>query len=384
MATKRSPVAVRIFGGRWHDRKNGTAQAPEDPWAALRGMVGAGPDHAAFPTRRRRLEELRAGERFLLIRKLGGLGDILVTSMIFPDLRDQYPDIETTYAIPKLYHPLFAGSGVRVIDYADVYGRVGPHYGPDSEFHRSGIRRESLETYDLIEDISRPCHHWEVLMRQYQTIDGARGLTWRNRLDRWTRWFGLTVRNPRTCIRLDPTEITAMRARFPRSTKPVLLWSPVSAGANRSYPWFSDVTHALSQDFSVVYLHHEAIGPSTLTGLSLREMGAACAAADCILSVDTSTFHWGGILHKPTVGLFNLLLGESHAQYYPTARTLQLCPTPCIGAYYPDRPICGRAHGQRSLQGAAGRFFSACYFPGSVVQIADAVRALWREPCATS
>ena len=88
--------------------------------------------------------------------------------------------------------------------------------------------------------------------------------------------------------------------------------------------------------FAVGLLHHKTI-PSdfpTLAGLSLRMMGAVCAAADLIVAVDTAAFHWGGILGRPTIGIFNVNDGAAYCRYYPTARFVQTCAQPCINVRY--------------------------------------------------
>ena len=115
-----------------------------DPWTELRRLMGARPAGIVhFPTRRSRLDELRPGEKLLLIRKYGGLGDILISSMIFPMLADQYPDVRVTYACPRQFHPLFDGTGIGLIAYEDIWSRRV------IDRHRGSVRAELLERYDL-------------------------------------------------------------------------------------------------------------------------------------------------------------------------------------------------------------------------------------------
>ena len=161
---------------------------------------------------------MQSGEKLLLIRKLGGLGDTLMVSCLFADLFEQYPDIEVTLATPLRYMPLFEGHGtkLKIISYEDVYGPVYKDgrifHGPDGLYHKSWVRKEFLEEYDLIEDISMPCRHWEILMVKYGAVDGLAGLRWRNRMDRWSRWIGFEMSYPaRTIIQLTAEE--TQRAR---------------------------------------------------------------------------------------------------------------------------------------------------------------------------
>lgn len=357
-------------------------------WEILRAITSAGPSHPVYNTRRQQLSEMKPGEKLLIVRKHGGLGDILITTMLFESLLEQFP-INVTYACPVLYHQLFEGfdhERFSLMDYEEVYGaryefatkRI--FAGPESPYHKNGINKEVLETFDLIEDISAPCRNWEELMVWTGAIDGARTLRWRNRLDRWASWIGFDALNPRSAVRIREEEMLAAREKwFPAGDpRPFLIWSPISMSEDRTYPWFMDVTNELEdRGLSVFYLHWANLGPDTIHGVSLREMGAVVAAADYVLSVDTATFHWGGILKKPTLGLFNVLMGTSHAEHYPTARTLQLCSTPCVAAkYYPRNKadICPKWYA-----GPTPKLTSRCFHPDSVKAIVDGIMAMVEE-----
>jgi len=362
----------------WRLQELGLVKAPapwqydyKDEWADLRKVIGARPEGVvAFKTKRSRLDELKPGERFLIIRKYGGLGDILVTSMMFPDLLEQYPEIEVTYAPPKQYHALFEGTGLKLRAYEEVYSDTG-------YYHRGGVQAPILSQYELIEDISIPCHVWENFFVAYGGVDGGNGLKWRNRLDMWSRWFGLTVKHPRTIIRLRSDEIEQARNMLKGfGSGPFLLLAPFTGNRTKNYPWFLELARKLDKDWRVILLHgerpHWSIGYPILAGLSYRMMGAVCAAADMIVAADTSAFHWGGILKTPTVGIFNINDGDTYCAYYPTATSVQCCDTPCINVKYRN---CSK-HYQGDLPAISGMGLemSKCYWPDTVTQIADKVR----------
>jgi len=361
----------------WRLDELGLVKAPapweykyEDEWAELRKFIGARPQGIlAFPTRRSRLDRLRPGEKLLLIRKYGGLGDILIQSMIFPMLTDQYPDIRVEYAVPRQYHSLFEGTGVALRSYEEVFNG-------ETTFHRGTVREELLSEFDLIEDLSIPCHVWENFFVAYGGIDQGSPLKWRNRLDMWARWFGLQVVNPRTCIRLRDQEIAEARTRFPKGGK-VALVSPFAANQTKSYPWLRELWAALKHDgWTPVGLHSGDVpGIASLRSLTIRQMGAACAAADVVISVDTATFHWGGILGRPTVGVFNVNDGATYCRYYPTAVAVQTCDTPCINVRYGNRNGNGcPKHVNVPDHPGLGLALSKCYRRDSVDQIMEAVR----------
>lgn len=314
---------------------------------------------------------MQPGEKLLVIRKLGGLGDVLMISAMFPDLFEQFPEIDVTFAVPSPYLDLFKGHGTKL--------NVIPH----SQVYSGGIQSWVLDEFDLIEDISYPCANWERLMKKYRATYGETGLRWRNRMDRWSRWMGFELKNPRTIIRLTSEEIYQQVLRLVDGTsRPTVVWSPISAETNRSYPWWREVRSRLEDEgYNVWYLHHQDMGEGkTMCGLSFREYGATVLAADIVLTMDTATFHWGGLLGKKTIGLFNLLLGESHAKFYPGVVTMQFCDTPCIAQRYDQtgRHPCEKWFTGKSPLGPDGQAFSKCFYPESIEQIVTKVKEVDR------
>jgi hypothetical protein len=110
-------------------------------------------------------------------------------------------------------------------------------------------------------------------------------------------------------------------------------------------------------------------------------MGAVCAAADLIVSVDTAAFHWGGILGRPTLGIFNVNDGAAYCRYYRTARAVQTCATPCINVRYGQGEGTCPQHTQERLPSLPGSWFamSRCYPSSTVEGIADAAQRLREE-----
>jgi hypothetical protein len=363
-------TAVRLFSP--------PGRVPGDAWTELRTIVGARPPGIVqFATRRSRLDTLRPGEQLLIIRKYGGLGDILISSMLFPALAAQYPDVRVAYAVPMQFHPLFEGSGLRLVAYEGIWG------GQDAGSHSGSVRAEILEQYDLIEDISIPCHIWENFFVAHGGIDGdGHGLRWRNRLDMWSRWFGLQVETARTNIVIRDDERSAARRRLQQTAgtgRPICLLAPFAYNRTKSFPWFAPLAARLeAEGYAVILLHNRRVPHRlpTLFDLSLRQMGAACAAADLIVSVDTAAYHWGGILGRPTVGIFNVNNGAAYAKYYPTATIAQTCPTPCINVRYgPGEGTCP-LHTRERLPVVAGIGLSRCYGRSTVETIGQAVHRM--------
>ena len=216
-------------------------------------------------------------------------------------------------------------------------------------------------------------------MKNHDVVDGVPGLKWRNRMDRWSRWVGFEMSYPaRTIIQLTAEETQRARETIQDASRPVVVWCPISAVEAQSYPWYKKLKGLLEREgFKVWYLCQDALGEDSLYGLSFREMGAMIAAADLVISADSAAFHWGGILQRPTLGLFNLLLGDSHAAYYLTVAPLQLCDTQCCGKYYPgwyDRRkgvTCSKWYAGETPNG-----LSKCFHPESIQLVVDKAKQM--------
>ena len=342
-----------------------------EAWRKLRTLIGANrPIIPVFPTRRSRLDTLQPGEKFLILMRYAGIGDHIVASMLFPALQEQYPQVQASYAIPRRFHPLFERTSVRVIAHDDA------------------VQASWLKEYDLIEDINTPCHVWENFFVAYGGTTGdGHGLRWLHRLDMMSHWFGLKVKKPRSEITIGEDEKRAAReliASTRPAGRPVCIFSPLSFSQARSYPWFAQVAERLIADgWAVRYLHSARLPGSvpTLAGLPIRMMGAVCSVADLIVSVDTATFHWGGIFGRPTVAIFNSQLGVNHCRDYPTAHPVQTCDTPCIHnvRWGGDNGSCPHLT-RESLPAVPGIGVSRCFARSTVDQIMAEVRAYVGRP----
>lgn len=343
-----------------------------DGWRAFRERIHAKcPRIQRFPTHRSSLSSLRPGEKLLILLRYSGIGDYIVTSMMFPALREQYPGIHVSYAIPTGFHPLFEGTGVCLVPY-------------DGDFQPVWLRE-----YDLIEDINTAPHIWEHFCVEYGGTSGDwHGIRRMHRLDVMSRWFGLKVRNPHSEITIREEEKQQARRLLSRGSegKPVCLLAPISFQQSRSYPWFVELSQRLQSDGWIVrLLHHTAIpGPvPTITGLSIRMMGAVISVADLLVSVDTAAFHWAGICGRPAVAIFNSQLGVVHCRDYPTVHPVQTCATPCIHnvRWGGDNESCSRLTRDTlpRFPAFSGRL-SRCFGRKTVEQIMETVRSVTGRP----
>jgi len=87
------------------------------------------------------------GESLLVTRQYGGLGDILMQTMVWGNLRRQFPSSRITYALPMQFHPLLEGNPhIDVVASLNVVGR--------QRFdHSADISKVCGE----VENATRPC-----------------------------------------------------------------------------------------------------------------------------------------------------------------------------------------------------------------------------------
>ncbi|MFQ5647324.1 MAG: hypothetical protein ACE5GM_10370 [bacterium] len=272
------------------------------------------------------LSECLPGEKVLIVRRYGGLGDMLIITQIFPELIGRYAHLRFSFSCPVEYHELFTDcQGLELLDFN---------------------RLESYRfDFNYLVDISTPCHIWENLF-----VRNKHALLWRNRLNIWAEWIGYRPEAPVSCLSLAERELTSAEERIKSTARHK--FEPKRIGfAPLSHLWCKDLQdyEGIYQDlenlgYEPYYIHYKSMPGRQIKGESYRELGALLARMDLLLTVDTSVLHWGGVLGIPTIGLFSMNDGAAYGKYYPSVRQEQWCPTPCIahGVYRCSRRLLNR------------------------------------------
>lgn len=241
------------------------------------------------------LEDYNDGGRILVLRKLGGLGDILMQSQIFPEIRKRYPKSEINFAIPKVYHSIFDGCRDidRIIDKADIESRL--------------YKIVAAAEFDFISDITSSC-----VVGEHEDLK-SQGFISRSRQEIWAESMGLfDGEYKETSIVIPESEVLQARKKyFPEVSKPIVCVSPISAERTRAYP----IAHTLNliskleRDYHVVYMDsetHKYIPCQQIVAPDFREMGAIIKNLACVISVDTGPLHYAGIFGIPVIGIFGV------------------------------------------------------------------------------
>ena len=146
----------------------GEARAFVDDIQRLRHDMGIRPyDPNVYFHDKASLWDVRPGQKILIIRKYGGLGDILIASYLLQAVHERFPDNPLTFANPRRYRDLFDGvDWLHFLEYDDIF--------KEYSWIRGGvIANEITEQYDVVEDISTPCHVWEVSFKAFNFDRGG-------------------------------------------------------------------------------------------------------------------------------------------------------------------------------------------------------------------
>jgi hypothetical protein len=239
----------------------------------------------------------RRRNRVLIVRQTGGLGDILMTRMIFEDFKALCPEMRVVYALPVTYwsavedHPFID----EIVDSATV----------------------DVTDFLVHYNISTACGRYENRVAPFAD---------KHRSDIWAEHCGVTLTRHDMHIRLSDEERLfghrELRKANP-TNKPAVVLCPISAmqGKNLDREQMNGVARELTRlGYSVSAVHltpiPEMTEAPTLSGYTTRQWMGVLAAADYVVSVDTSAFHFAGGIGRPLTGVFSWADGQVYGKYY--------------------------------------------------------------------
>jgi len=238
--------------------------------------------------------------KILVIRETGGLGDILMHRMIFEDFKQKMPDAHVVFACPKQYHDA-----------------VSDHPFIDEVVDN---RTVDLNDYIISYNTTSICGRYELAKAPLSGL---------NRSDIWANYCGVELNNHKMHIKLTPEEdqygIDLISKIKKGHTGPSVLIAPISAMVVKNLlPWqLKVIVEYLNKRNCFIFgLHSETIMDFTVMDInlickqSIRQWMSVIKAADYVVSVDTSTFHFAGGIGKPLTGIFTFADGKVYGKYY--------------------------------------------------------------------
>ena len=253
--------------------------------------------------------------KVLIIRAVGGLGDILMHRMIFEDFKLLAPEIELHFACPWQYHDA-----------------VRDHPFVDKIFNTEYNQDDYIVHYNT----STACGRYEMRIAPGYDL---------HRSDIWASHCGLHLTKHDMHFNLTESEQAEGRKLIEEHRfcdGPSVIMSPISALTTKNIPdeeLLKLANELKFRGFCPIAVHTAPIycllknDFPTITP-KLRQWLGIINQADYVISVDTAALHCAGGMRKPFVGIFTFVNGETYTKYYPTAEVVQSeCPVGHRGCY---------------------------------------------------
>jgi ADP-heptose:LPS heptosyltransferase len=243
--------------------------------------------------------------KICIVRRYGGLGDIIAMRMIFEDLNEQYPEFDITWAIPNNYY---------------AAAQKHPNVNAIENFYDSK-KENYIETYNL----STVCSNYEWKFGKTNP---------KNRADIWAEHIGLTLTKHNIYMPSYPECFENIHQKLLRfgwdGKKPLCLLAPRSAISVKNMNE-KQVSHIkkITQDKFLFILHNypiielDHLKIPTLSGLSMKEALSVVEYSHYVISTDTGILHAAAAYSKPTLGFFSFVDGYVYCKYYPTVQVIQ-------------------------------------------------------------
>lgn len=257
----------------------------------------------ARPSRAPRLltlpEFYKKRNQILVVRSVGGLGDIFMHRMMFEDFKRIIGEGELHFACPVVYHQavidhpyvdrILDSATVDKLDYIACYntttacGRYELKMGTECKLHRSDIWSQHC-------GVQLEHHNMHIMLTEQEKQEG------RDILETHRTCPGPTVV-------ISPISAMVTKNLLPEHTKVVLEEVRKRSCCPYGLHYFP------IPEFSQEHV-------PTLHSLNIRQWMSVLAVADYVISVDTAAFHCAGGLKRPLLGIYTFANIKVYAKYY--------------------------------------------------------------------
>lgn len=243
--------------------------------------------------------------KICIIRYCGGYGDILISRMIFEDLKKQYPEFFITYAVPNYY--LSLAKNHPYIDEA------------------IDINNFDKDNYNIFCNITHQCLRYEIA--ENVNCD-------KNRSDIWAESFGLKLTNhnmhlPKLEKNKDYVYYQLKKHGYKTGQK-IIVFTPYSAVPSR---------HLIGKHRKIIediiaktnafcfYLHNipviDELKIPSIIGQGIIDAMNYVYFSDAVITTDTGHLHCAGGYEKNILGFFNYADGNLVGKYYKNLTIVQ-------------------------------------------------------------
>jgi len=264
-------------------------------------------------------------DKILIIRAVGGLGDILMHRMIFEDFKRILPTAEIHFACPRRYHAavddhpfidvLLDSDQLDKSDLIDAIVNKDSHKEKELRSHGSFLRQDYIISYNT----TTICGRSEVGWAPFSKL---------HRSDIWANHCGVELTKHNMYLKPDlehKQKAKELIEKHRTNSGPAIAFCPISAmvGKNLEGGQITETVKGLQKMGFYVYGVHNGAIPELekmnvpiLCQTSLKTWISIIDQSDYILGVDSAAIHCAGGLGKPMVGVFSWADGEVYLKYY--------------------------------------------------------------------
>lgn len=238
-------------------------------------------------------------KRVLVIRHARGLGDVLMHRMVFDDFKRVMPDAEIVFATLPEYHAV-----------------AGNHPAVDEVIDSTNL---DLSQFVVSYNNSQCCLRYEI---------GKAPIADKHRADIWAEHCGVKLTTHDMHLdalpHADKDDIEHQLYDLGwDGRKPKVVLCPIAHDALRTLTetQLEAVLDELKDCF--VYIVHDTyplylrrFNVPVIKGTNLEHWRGLIDAADYVVTVDTSSFHYAGGRGKPMCGIFTYADGKYRGQYF--------------------------------------------------------------------
>ena len=257
-----------------------------------------------------------------VIRKLGGIGDVLMATPMLRQIKKDFPKCELTFAIDM--HSTKSNIYYELIKNAPFLDFIKDH------------RYVDTHQYMAVVDISSVCIRHE-----------HSGLPILNRIDIFSRAAGIPCLENKLPFYSVEEKEGFWADKFLRGikNKKVILHTASMEG-KRSWPlekYDELIQLALLDKLNATFIILDFNNPEKrwnykncidASNTSLREMAALISKADFFIGPDSGPMHIAGALEIQSLVLFGSIPPEARINYYPSHTAYRNNTLPCIGCWY--------------------------------------------------
>jgi ADP-heptose:LPS heptosyltransferase len=268
--------------------------------------------------------------RVCIVRSVGGIGDVLMTTPALRQLKQSFPQITLVYAVDR--HRSSRDPYWNLVKNAPFIDEI-----IDARF----VDRSK---FDAVVDISSICIRYE-----------HKALPPLNRIDLFARALGMNYMQSKVPFyKVEPAEkakacsvIAPMRSKY----KYVVALHTASFDGKRSWPAskyvemlkYAEIHNPeigfLLFDFNRVMPANQFSNVIDCSDTTVREMAALIKEADILVGPDSGPMHIAGAVGTPAVVAFGAIPPQARINYYPGHSAVVLTGLGCLGCWYAACPI---------------------------------------------